>query len=71
MEDKLAKICFFDGKAFLEISEDHYLHLGDEAFIKSLDKVEIRSLVLSTMLEVKNGTRREGERIYAASTTVH
>lgn len=69
MEDE--KIIFYDGKAFLEISEGDWLYLGDQAFIESLDKVEIRSLVRATMLKVKNGTRRVGDTIYSISTTVH
>ncbi|MBI2003808.1 MAG: hypothetical protein HYS78_02435, partial [Parcubacteria group bacterium] len=67
------KIYFADGKAFLEISEGYPEYIGDESFIRSLDRRERRAYTRSMMLEFKNGTRNLGNAIclMPMSQTVH
>ena len=51
-------VCFCDGKAFLEVSPNYLLCIGDEAFVRGLDIHELWDLVTATMLAVKYGTQQ-------------
>ena len=59
-------VCFFGGKAFLEVSENYLFYIGDAVFISSLSEAELRDLTESTMLEIKFGTKSMADGIHLA-----
>lgn len=68
------QIYFTDGKAFLRILDDSLfciICMGDEGFIRSLDKTELWQLTNSTMLEIKYGRKSLAEVICTTPLTVH
>ena len=63
---KEMKLYLMDGKAFLEVSNDYLLCIGDESFVRCLSKIELYNLCESIMLELKQGIRNldQAERIH-------
>lgn len=70
MKNKV-KICFADGKAYLEISDGCLVWIGDEKFIRSLDERQRWDLAHTYIFTIKYGRKNIKDGIFTRPVTVH